>query len=344
LYCIALHHWILIIVIAAKTTMRDDSDREDGKSAARNRSRSPPAGARRDMDKKASRLSKLQAWKQSQQASTSTSLETAVKKAQEAAAAVQAAKVGTSKQIAERDVDPLDAFMESEIMPEVRQKEEEERRQAEEDRKNLQELLSKGGKLPKSIQELIEDDEEPKPDMELQIPENKLKLVIGPGGERIKMIERQSKCRIQHAKASADLNRGFGVKVPLFSSNTGAITGEKPTERKLITLQLFGNVDACETARSMILEAMENKEQKAKQRAKEYEKKKESKRTERHIYHLRHARDYEALELPLGASKSDVKAAFRRLALKWHPDKNIGRQRLCFQFFNIYNSIMMTIK
>jgi hypothetical protein len=335
-----LYLWTSIIVFAAKTTMRDDSDREDSKPTARKRSRSPPAGARGDIgDKKASRLSKLQAWKQSQQGSASTLLETAVKKAQEAAAAVQA------KQIADRDVDPLDAFMESEIMPEVRQKEEEERRQAEEDRKNLQELLSsKGGKLPKSIQELIEDDEEPKPDMELQIPENKLKLVIGAGGERIKMIERQSKCRIQHAKASVDLNRGFGVKVPLFGSNTGTITGENSTERKLITLQLFGNADACETARSMILEAMENKEQKAKQRAKEYEKKKESKRTERHIYHLRHARDYEALELPLGASKSDVKAAFRRLALKWHPDKNIGRHRLCFLLLNFYNSIMMTIK
>lgn len=321
--------------------MRDDSDREDCKSTARKRSRSPtPAGTRGEVDKKASRLSKLQAWKQSKQVPASTSLETAVKKAQEAAAAVQAAKVEMLKQVAQRDVDPLDAFMETEILPEVRQKEEEERRQAEEDRKNLQELLSKGGKLPKSIQELIEDDEEPKPDMELQIPENKLKLVIGPGGERIKMIERQSKCRIQHAKASADLNRGFGTQVPLFGSNPGPPTGENSTERKkLITLQLFGNADACETARTMILEAMENKEQKAKQRAKEYEKKKESKRTERHIYHLRHARDYEALELPLGASKLDVKAAFRRLALKWHPDKNIGRHRLLFSISLIDHDI-----
>ena len=37
---------------------------------------------------------------------------------------------------------------------------------------------------------------------------------------------------------------------------------------------------------------------------------------------MRHARDYEALGLPLGASKADCKAAFRKLALKWHPDKN----------------------
>ena len=32
------------------------------------------------------------------------------------------------------------------------------------------------------------------------------------------------------------------------------------------------------------------------------------------------------LGLPLGASKADVKAAFRKLALKWHPDKNLGER------------------
>lgn len=311
--------------------MKNDIDRVGSEGGTldgnpRKRSRSPPpAAGQSDLDKKASRLSKLQAWKQSK---GSSPLENAVKRAQEAAAAVRSAKATVEQTMeTERDVDPLDAFMESEIMPEVRQKEEEEKRQEEEEKQKLQELLSKGGKLPRSIQELIEDDEEPKPDMELQIPENKLKLVIGPGGERIKMMERKSKCRIQHSKATADLNRGFGAGSQLVSD---IATGNH--ERKYITLQLFGNADACETARSMILEAVENKEQKAKQRAKEYEKKKESKRTERHIYHLRHARDYEALELPLGASKLDVKAAFRKLALKWHPDKNRGKELVSLAF------------
>lgn len=66
---------------------------------------------------------------------------------------------------------------------------------------------------------------------------------------------------------------------------------------------LFGNKSECENARRLIEEACDNKEQKAKQRAKEYEKKKDEKRRDRQLYHMRHTRDYEELELPLGASK-----------------------------------------
>jgi len=55
-------------------------------------------------------------------------------------------------------------------------------------------------------------------------------------------------------------------------------------------------------------------EQKAKQRHKEYEKKREAKARDRQMYILRHTRDYEALELPIGAARADVKAAYRKLA------------------------------
>lgn len=158
--------------------------------------------------------------------------------------------------------------------------------------------------------------------MELEIPSNKLKLVIGPGGEKIKYIERRSKCRIQHAKDAADLNRGFGQSL---AAAAQAAASAAQGERHMTTLQLFGNADACEMARELILEAVENREQKAKQREKMYEKKKAAKASERQIYHLRHARDYEVLGLPLGASKADVKVAFRKLALKWHPDKNMSK-------------------
>ena len=53
-------------------------------------------------------------------------------------------------------------------------------------------------------------------------------------------------------------------------------------------------------------------EQKAKQRHKEYERKRDEKSRDRQMYIMRHTRDYEALELPLGAARADVKAAYRR--------------------------------
>ena len=150
------------------------------------------------------------------------------------------------------------------------------------------------------------------------------------------------------------------------------VPGDDASAPKMTTLHIFGSAEQCEKARELIMEAIDNREQKAKQRAKEYEKKKEVraggagspgrrrrawcgaarglqtermtspwppaaapaaalppqvKWRERQIYHMRHTRDYEALGLPLGASKADVKVAYRKLALKWHPDKNMGAPR-----------------
>jgi len=274
-------------------------------------------------------------------------LQEAVRKAQKAAAVVTAAVTASvaaptkvNAQV-EDDIDPLDAFMASAVLPEVKAMEEDERKHAEEERKVLKELLEKG-KLPKSLEDLIKDEEEERPDMEVQIPSNKLKLVIGPGGETIKSIEKRSRCKIQHSKDAMEMSRGFGEGLAAVGAAAAAagVTGNK----KMTTLQLFGNTEACESARSLILDAIENREQKAKQRAKEYEKKKEAKRTERQIYHLRHAKDYEALGLPLGASKAEAKVAYRKLALKWHPDKNPGNreeaERRFQEISRAYDSLM----
>jgi len=214
--------------------------------------------------------------------------------------------------------------MAAEVLPEVKAKEAEEKRIAEEETQKLKELF-KSGKVPKALQDLIADeDDEEKPDEVIEIPANKLKLVIGPGGEKIKEIERKSKCRIQHAKDSTEMNRGFGLGIAAIAK--AAVAAAASGEKKMMTLQLFGNADACEMAREMIIEAVENREQKAKQKEKEYEKKRAAKSAQRQIYHLRHSRDYEVLDLPLGASKADIKVAFRKLALKWHPDKNKGKK------------------
>ncbi|GAB4819937.1 hypothetical protein N2152v2_006983 [Parachlorella kessleri] len=219
----------------------------------------------------------------------------------------------------EDDVDPLDAFMAAEVMPEVKAKEEEERRKREEERALLHDLIQKG-KVPKVLEQ-DSDDEEPEADVEIQIPAHKVKLVVGAGGEKIKWIQRKSKCRIQVKKDEVDLNKAFGSG-PTFDIPLRGPQKDGDNKVKMATLQLFGSAEQCTQAQTMIEEAIENKEQKQKQRQKEYEKKKDAKTRDRQIYHMRHARDYDTLGLPMGASKADIKAAFRKLALKWHPDKN----------------------
>lgn len=62
-------------------------------------------------------------------------------------------------------------------------------------------------------------------------------------------------------------------------------------------------------ARDLIDEAVENREQKAKQRHKEYERKREAKSAQRQLYHLRHTLDYEALGVPIGTSKASCQLA-----------------------------------
>jgi hypothetical protein len=220
--------------------------------------------------------------------------------------------------------------------------------------------LVQKGKLPKTLEDLIQDDVEEQPDLEVQIPAGKLKLVIGPGGEKIKFMQRKSKTRIQHKKDEADLYKAWGtglqgtLSAAVSAGAAAALAAaaakeqqqQQPGAAKMITLQIFGDADACETARLLILEAVDNREQKVQQRAKQYEKKKEAKRLERQIYHMRHSRDYEALGLPLGASKADIKAAFRKLALRWHPDKNPNNREEAEKRFQdisrAYESLMST--
>ena len=87
----------------------------------------------------------------------------------------------------------------------------------------------------------------------------------------------------------------------------------------MTTVEVFGDRKAVEIAERMILEAIENREQKKQQREREYERKRDEKRRARVLYHMRHTKDYEALELAPGSTKSEVKKAYRRLAMLWHP-------------------------
>ena len=97
---------------------------------------------------------------------------------------------------------------------------------------------------------------------------------------------------------------------------------------------------------AMIEEAIDNREQKQKQRQKEYDRKREAKWRNRQMYHMRHTRDYEALGLPIGASKADVRRAYKQLAVQWHPDKHPEDPEAAKAKFQeisrAYNSLMTT--
>lgn len=248
--------------------------------------------------------------------------EIAAKKA--AAAIAEAQAVADAGQ--EDDVDPLDAFMDAAVNPEVAAAEKAEAARKEELRKEQVKALADGKQaaVPKLDELLAPDsDSEEEPDLELQLPANKVKYMVGQGGDKIKYIQRKTKCRIQVKKEQAELARAFGSGPQLLPPKGLPLPDG---QKKMVTVMLFGSAAECENARKLIEEACDNKEQKAKQRAKEYEKKKDEKRRDRQLYHMRHTHDYEELELPLGASKADVKKAFRTLAKKWHPDKHPENQ------------------
>lgn len=58
--------------------------------------------------------------------------------------------------------------------------------------------VSKAGKKPTALPKDLEGSEsEEEADVEIQIPEHKVKLIIGAGGDKIKHIQRKSKCRVQ---------------------------------------------------------------------------------------------------------------------------------------------------
>ena len=53
------------------------------------------------------------------------------------------------------------------------------------------------GTIPKLSVILEDSDEEEEPDAIVVVPHKKVKLVVGPGGEKIKHIQHKSKCRLQ---------------------------------------------------------------------------------------------------------------------------------------------------
>ena len=47
---------------------------------------------------------------------------------------------------------------------------------------------------------------------------------------------------------------------------------------------------------------------------------------------------YEVLEIPRDSSAEDIKKQYKKLALKWHPDKNVGREEEATAHFKEINT------
>ena len=162
----------------------DDQHRRADRS--RERERGSPARADPEAEKKAARLAKLKAWKE-QQAHAALGNGVQVPPAPPAAPPTAPLFQPPAAAPAEEDdVDPLDAFMAEEVLPEVRAREAEERARAAEERAKLHELLARGA-LPKALEELIKEEKEETPDEIMEVT-HAGGWIFGVGSVRISLL------------------------------------------------------------------------------------------------------------------------------------------------------------
>ena len=225
------------------------------------------------------------------------------------------------------EIDPLDAFMQNEIRPEIALKEKGERERFEREREELMKLDC--NKRQKMIDKLVndsddEDCDEQKPVEVISIPTKMVKLLIGAQGENIKRLQRQSGCRAQIRKKTKALYEGFsGQKVVLIDGDDD--DGDEKNDEKTM-IELYGDIESAKKFKTLIEEMFAlAKSKKTESRRNDRERQQEKKHREKRMFHLRHAADYERLGVPLGAPKKDIEKAYRKQMLLLHPDKHLTK-------------------
>lgn len=99
-----------------------------------------------------------------------------------------------------------------------------------------------------------------------------------------------------------------------------AINPPAEPEEDTTSVALYGSPEACATAKRLIEELFAKAaEARREAHARTREREKEKRAANRKLYMLRHAADYHILGVEVGTKKDDIKKAYRKLAVIWHP-------------------------